>query len=260
MRTLDQPTREKIERRANRAWRKFDRGSRVTTTRVSEVKADTLLYRLSSGRQDYSGPKVTITRDDIGAITVPDSLPADPLLDLKTKSDVSGKLSNQCGPVRAYKVTKADGTGTNYSGVTYKVGETVKEPKAVTDKSAACAAGINLADLEWVKREWQSGRRIFAVEFEAPDNLAAVPTNTDGKFRVFECKVVEELDLVALGLETKPKPAEKKAAATTTKKVAATKAAKPAEKDDEEKPGFLGRLGKMLAGKKAKAKKAKPKK
>jgi len=37
------------------------------------------------------------------------------------------------------------------------------------------------------------------VEFTAAD-IAAIPTATDGKFRLFRCRVVEELDLAARGL------------------------------------------------------------
>ncbi len=229
MQTLDQPTREKIERRARRAWRQFDRGKRVSKSRISAVTDDSLLYRLKHkpGMNLYSGKKITITRDDIGVITVPDSLPADPLLDLRSKSDVTDKLKNQCGPVRAYKLTKADGQGCYKGGITYKVGETVKEPKAVTDRSQDCAAGINLCNLEWAKKNHQIGYRIFAVEFAAPDNVAAIPSSSDGKFRVFECKVIEELDLVALGLE-KPPPADGKSDGKSD--------------DDDGKPGLLGRL------------------
>lgn len=49
-------------------------------------------------------------------------------------------------------------------------------------------------------REWKTGYKILIAEFTAKD-IAAIPTATDGKFRVFRCKIVGEKDLKALGLE-----------------------------------------------------------
>jgi hypothetical protein len=48
-------------------------------------------------------------------------------------------------------------------------------------------------------REWQQGHRILVAEFTAKD-IAAIPTATDGKFRVFRCKIVGEKDLKEIGL------------------------------------------------------------
>jgi hypothetical protein len=48
-------------------------------------------------------------------------------------------------------------------------------------------------------KEWKDGYRILIAEFTAKD-IAAIPTATDGKFRVFRCKIVGEKDLKEIGL------------------------------------------------------------
>ena len=62
-----------------------------------------------------------------------------------------------------------------------------------------CAAGINLATLDWCMRYWQSGYRILVAEFTAKD-IASIPVSTDGKFRCHRCKIVAEKDLKEIGL------------------------------------------------------------
>ena len=72
-----------------------------------------------------------------------------------------------------------------------------------SDENEQCGAGINLATLDWVMREWKPGYRILIMEFFANEptkgNLV-IPTNTDGKFRVGNCRRVGEKDLKELGL------------------------------------------------------------
>ena len=62
-----------------------------------------------------------------------------------------------------------------------------------------CAAGVNLATLDWCIRELSAGYRILIAEFEAKD-IAAIPTATDGKFRVRRCLIVGEKNLAELDL------------------------------------------------------------
>ena len=71
--------------------------------------------------------------------------------------------------------------------------------EANTDEQEQCGAGINLADLPWCIKEWQKGYRILLAEFTAK-NIACIPWGTDGKFRVFRCKIVGEKNLKELGL------------------------------------------------------------
>lgn len=108
-------------------------------------------------------------------------------------------LLDQPGPIRAYKLVTAQGVGPYNGGITYRVGESVSVDDAETDASIACGAGINVATLDWCLREWRDGYRILLVEFTAAD-IAAIPTATDGKFRLHRCQVVGEVDLAARGL------------------------------------------------------------
>ena len=101
-------------------------------------------------------------------------------------------LLDQVGKIRAYKLTKPDGSGPTYPGLTYEVGKTVKAADANTDPDDHCGAGVNLATLPWCLSQWQPGYRIFVCEFTRAD-IAAIPTATDGKFRTHRCKVVREI-------------------------------------------------------------------
>ena len=101
-------------------------------------------------------------------------------------------LLDQVGKIRAYKLTKPDGSGPTYRGLTYEVGKTVKAADANTDPDDHCGAGVNLATLPWCLSQWQPGYRIFVCEFTRAD-IAAIPTATDGKFRTHRCKAVREI-------------------------------------------------------------------
>ena len=101
-------------------------------------------------------------------------------------------LLDQVGKIRAYKLTRADGSGPTYPGLTYAVGETVEAADANTDPDDHCGAGVNLATLPWCLSQWRPGYRIFVCEFTRAD-IAAIPTATDGKFRVHRCKAVREI-------------------------------------------------------------------
>ena len=101
-------------------------------------------------------------------------------------------LLDQVGKIRAYKLTKPDGSGPTYPGLTYEVGKTVKAADANTDPDNQCGAGVNLATLPWCLSQWRPGYRIFVCEFTRAD-IAAIPTATDGKFRTHRCKVVREI-------------------------------------------------------------------
>ena len=113
-------------------------------------------------------------------------------------------LLDQPGPIRAYKLVTADGVGPFNGGITYRVGETYEVPNADTDPSRMCppsCPGIYVATMDWCLKEWKSGYRILLVEFIAKD-IAAIPTATDGKFRLYRCRVVGEKDTSGM-VETK---------------------------------------------------------
>ena len=106
-------------------------------------------------------------------------------------------LLDQPGAIRAYKLVNESGQGPFNGGVTYTIGETVEVAGASTDVNVQCAAGINVATLDWCLREWRAGYRVLVVEFTAQD-IAAIPTATDGKFRLHRCRVVGEKDLTGI--------------------------------------------------------------
>jgi len=106
-------------------------------------------------------------------------------------------LRDQPGQIRAYKlvdenlqspIQPSQGGPT----LTYEIGSGVVVDNASDDETEPCAAGVNVASLDWCLRNWRGKRRILVVEFTA-DDIAAIPLGTDGKFRVHRCKVVREL-------------------------------------------------------------------
>lgn len=109
-------------------------------------------------------------------------------------------LLDQPGKVRAYNLVKANGVGPFQGGITYKQGETVEVADADCNPAVDCGAGINVATLDWCLANWQDGYRVLVVEFTAKD-IAAIPTASDGKFRLRKCKVVGEKSLAELGIE-----------------------------------------------------------
>ena len=119
-------------------------------------------------------------------------------------------LLDQPGKIRAYKLVDASlRSPIKSSGkLTYDIGATIAVKGANTDPQDHCAAGVNVATLDWCLKNWSKGYRIVVVEFEAKD-IACIPTASDGKFRLHQCTVIAEkpLDLVALGLVKKEKEA-----------------------------------------------------
>jgi hypothetical protein len=103
-------------------------------------------------------------------------------------------LQDQPGKIRAYKLVNKELEGPYNGGIKYKTGEEINVPDANTDVNEQCAAGINVATLDWCLRNWQEGYKVMLVEFTAQD-IAAIPTATDGKFRLRRCKVIGEKDI-----------------------------------------------------------------
>ena len=106
-------------------------------------------------------------------------------------------LLDQPGKIRAYKLVTAEGIGPFNGGMTYKVGQSYSVENANTDETEQCGAGINLATMDWCLKAWREGYRILVAEFTAKD-IAAIPTHTDGKFRVHRCKIVGEKNVAKL--------------------------------------------------------------
>ena len=120
-------------------------------------------------------------------------------------------LHEQPGAIRAYKLTGKGGgspMSNNTPRLWYRIGAVLEIADASTDVNEHCGAGINLCTLGWAIREWKTGWRIFVCEFTAAD-IAAIPTATDGKFRVRRCTVVAEKNVADYGLGVvvaKPSP------------------------------------------------------
>ena len=113
-------------------------------------------------------------------------------------------LLEQPGPIWAYKLVNARGEGPFNGGINYTDPEAYEftVANANENENEQCGAGINLATLDWVMKEWKPGYRILIMEFFAdePKGNLIVPTGTDGKFRVKTCRRVGEKSLTEIGL------------------------------------------------------------
>ena len=103
-------------------------------------------------------------------------------------------LLDQPGPIRAYKLVRANMEGPFNGGIRYEIGRCYDVNNASVDANEQCGPGINLATLDWCLKEWRDGYRVLIAEFTAAD-IAVIPTCTDGKFRVHRCQIVGEKDI-----------------------------------------------------------------
>ncbi len=108
-------------------------------------------------------------------------------------------LLDQPGKIRAYKLVTEKGEEPYDEGVKYLLDETFEAENFDENTDNQYGAGINLASLDWCMKNWKPGHRILIMEFEAED-IAAIPTATDGKFRVKRCQRVGEKSLEEIGL------------------------------------------------------------
>jgi uncharacterized protein YjbI with pentapeptide repeats len=109
-------------------------------------------------------------------------------------------LKDQPGKIRAYKLVNKDNYGPFYKKVKYELGKSYEVEDANISTEVQCGPGISLATLDWCIKEYKPGYKIFIAEFEAKD-IASIPTNTDGKFRVHKCRIVGEKDLKEIGIK-----------------------------------------------------------
>jgi hypothetical protein len=96
------------------------------------------------------------------------------------------------GCIAAFKLVNHKGEGHVNGGIKYPLGEVVEEPHANCDPGTQCGAGLNIADLPWVLREYVEGCRVLLVEHR-PEDIAAIPYGTDGKYRVKRLKVLRDI-------------------------------------------------------------------
>jgi len=210
---------------------------------VVEVDYDDL-YLASSDTGDFTAREFEITGEldpekDLGFTTG--------LFDLQTKVDVESlRKKKHLGRVRAYKYTNKDAESPVQSPkLKYVPGKDYEIRDANTNPDEGnCHKGINVADIEWVKGYTKSGdNRIFAFEFEM-DDIAAIPTRTDGKFRVHRCKCVEELDPKTLKpIKPAPRSPQDDLEDLTAPEETIEKPKKPKkEKKERKKRGILDKL------------------
>ena len=105
-------------------------------------------------------------------------------------------LLDQPGKIRAYKLVTDKGIGPFNGGITYEIGKSYSVKDALIDEFQDCGPGINVATLDWCLRNWRPSYKVFIVEFKAED-IACIPVETDGKFRLHRCKVVGKKDIQA---------------------------------------------------------------
>ena len=108
-------------------------------------------------------------------------------------------LFDQPGKIRAYKLITSTGEGPYNGGIRYTIGQQYEIADANTNEQEACAAGINVATLDWCLKQWKEGYRILIIEFTAQD-IACIPIGSDGKFRLYRCAVVGEKARADVGL------------------------------------------------------------
>jgi len=97
-------------------------------------------------------------------------------------------LADQPGELIAYKLTNAVDVGIYNGGLVYGDGDELSVENANTDSAEQCGAGINVATLDWILREWHDNYRVKTIHFMARD-IAAIPIATDSKFRLHRCRV-----------------------------------------------------------------------
>jgi len=102
-------------------------------------------------------------------------------------------LKNQKNKLRAYKFLTGDRSP--YNGEKkYQVGKTYIEKNYDTNIFEQCGKGLNVATIEWCLRDADKDLKKTYIEVEfSPKDIAAIPFNSDGKFRIKKFKVLRKL-------------------------------------------------------------------
>jgi len=134
-------------------------------------------------------------------------------------------LLEQPEKIRAYKMVDAEGWSPIKSSgrLRYEIGKSYSVSNADEDDAVECGAGINVASMDWIIRNWKKGHRILVAEFTRSD-IAAIPTGSDGKFRLKRCEIVAEKDPKEFGLDVEAKVEDWKPPSDLPKHSAAVKA------------------------------------
>jgi len=173
MSTISPELEAKIERRAQRAWRRHSDGAPKPVTRISDITDTELKYRLPYTPDYYGKEKIRVVKHADGRIEVDPKTTG--LLDCLQKTDLD-KLKKHGDTVRAYVVTKGDAKD---GGEVFKVSKDLDFKFAVSLKSRAqCLESVNPGD------------RVFVVELHADE----IVDHNYGHVTTKVASVVKELD------------------------------------------------------------------
>ena len=81
----------------------------------------------------------------------------------------------------------------------YEIGK-VKKEKCDEDIDTACSYGINISNLNWALNYGRNWDNIAILEVETKIKNIVMPTDTDGKVRTSEIKVIREVPLEECGI------------------------------------------------------------
>lgn len=175
MTTIPPELRDKIERRARRAWRRHRDGVTRRVTRISDVTDDELKYRLPYTPDYYGKEKVRVVRHKDGTIEVDPKTKG--LIDCKLQNDLD-RLKKHGDLVRGYITVKADAKLPNSKKV-------LKPGAAINTKTARV-----LKSREQCLSSANPGDRVFVVELHADD----IERHSYGQFEAKQFTVIDELD------------------------------------------------------------------
>lgn len=156
----------KIERRARRAFRRFDEGEQARQHRISGVTKDRLEYRVPRS----SRSTVPVVRMGDGTIVV--DPPTTGLIDVLVQADIK-RLKNHAGEVRAYMLVKGGGANFHVASRYQKKSEPLRS-------RAQCVDQIEVGD------------RVFVIE--TVHNAVALGSYDTSDFTAADYKITAELD------------------------------------------------------------------
>ena len=174
MTTITPALRDKIERRARRAWRANRDGSTRQFTRISDVTADELKYRLPNTPDYYGKEKIRVVRLADGTVEVDPKTKG--LIDCQLQTDLD-RLKKHGGKVKAYVTVRQNGDVLDGS-------QKIKPGGGYKDKTVKFKSRAQAID------ETNPGDRVLVVELRADD----IDAHSYGQFETKIFSVVDELD------------------------------------------------------------------
>ncbi|MGD9726955.1 MAG: hypothetical protein AB7L09_00615 [Nitrospira sp.] len=174
MTTITQELRDKIERRARRAWRAHRDGATRKVSRISDVTDDELYYRLPNTPDYYGKEKVRVIRSQDGTVEVDPKTKG--LIDCRVQNDLD-RLKKHGDHVRGYVTVRQNGDV--FSG-----DQKLKPGKSYKAKT------VRIKSREQCLAEANPGDRVLVVELQADD----IQHHAYGAFEAKVFSVTDELD------------------------------------------------------------------